>query len=102
MLCADGTRKFSGKFHASLCQMDCSEPEPARRDCMSSTIQMSGRLIAAARALTGISQEDFAAAARLPVEALRLMEANGSAWLHSEQDADAVNRGFEHFGVIVV
>lgn len=63
---------------------------------------MSGRLIAAARALTGISQAEFAAAARLPIETLRLMEANGSAWLHSTRDAEAVRRGLEHFGVIVV
>jgi hypothetical protein len=69
---------------------------------MSGKIQMSGRLIAAARALTGIGQADFAAAAGLPVETLRLMEASGSAWLHSEQDADAVYRGLDHFGVIVI
>jgi hypothetical protein len=69
---------------------------------MSSKIQMSGRLIAAGRALAGISQPDFAAAVGLPVETLCLMEASGSAWLHSERDVEAVNRGLEHFGVIVV
>lgn len=69
---------------------------------MSGKIEMSGRLIAAARALTGISQADFAAAAGLSVEALRLMEASGSAWLHSGRDVDVVNRGLEHFGVTVI
>ena len=69
---------------------------------MTVKVQMSGRLIAAARALTGISQADFAAAAGLPVKTLRLMEGSGSAWLHSERDLEAVNRGLEHFGVIVI
>ena len=69
---------------------------------MKGKIQMTGRLVSAARALTGVSQEDFAAAAGLDVEALYLMEAGGSAWLSSERDAEAVSRGFAHFGVIVV
>jgi hypothetical protein len=69
---------------------------------MSGKIQMTGRLVAAARALTGISQADFAAAAGLPIEALRLIEANGSAWLSSERDAEAVSSGLAHFGVIVI
>ena len=69
---------------------------------MRAKIQMTGRLIAAARALTSISLVEFAAVTGLPVETLRLMEANGSAWLHSEQDAEAVSRGLDHFGVIVI
>lgn len=69
---------------------------------MSGKIQMTGRLVAAARALTGISQEDFAAAAGLPIEALRLIEASGSAWLSSDRDAEAVSRGLAHFGVIAI
>jgi len=69
---------------------------------MNGKIQMTGRLVAAARALTGISQADFAAASELPVEALRLIEASGSAWLSSERDAEAVSRGLAHFGVIVI
>ncbi len=68
---------------------------------MSTNAKMTGRLIAAARALTGISQADFAAAAGLPVETLRLMEASGSARLDSEQ-VEAVNRALDHFGVIIV
>ena len=69
---------------------------------MSGKTQISGRLIAAARALTGISQEDFAAACGLPVEALRVMEAGGSAWLRSERDAEEVSYGLDHYGVIVI
>ena len=69
---------------------------------MSTNAKMSGRLIAAARALTGISQADFAAAAGLPVEALRLIEASGSARLNPERDVEAVNRAMDHFGVIII
>jgi transcriptional regulator with XRE-family HTH domain len=69
---------------------------------MSGKIQMTGRLVAAARALTGISQADFAAAAGLPIEALCLIESNGSAWLSSARDAEAVSSGLTHFGVIVI
>ena len=69
---------------------------------MSTNAKMSGRLIAAARALTGISQADFAAAAGLPVETLRLIEASGSARLNSERDVEAVNRAMDHFGVIII
>lgn len=69
---------------------------------MNTNAKMSGRLIAAARALTGISQADFAAAAGLPIETLRLMEASGSARLDSEPDVEAVNRALDHFGVIIV
>ena len=69
---------------------------------MNGKIQMTGRLIAAARALTSISQAEFAAVTGVSIETLRLMEANGSAWLHSEQDAEAVKRGLDHFGVVVI
>jgi hypothetical protein len=69
---------------------------------MSFKIKITGRLISAARALTGVSREDFAAAAGIPVETLTLMEANGSASLHSENDAEAVRCAFETFGVVAI
>lgn len=69
---------------------------------MSTAIKMTGRLVAAARGLTGIGREDFAKAAGIPTETLVLMEANGSAWLHSQSDVEAVIRAFETFGVIVI
>jgi transcriptional regulator with XRE-family HTH domain len=69
---------------------------------MNSQITISGRLITAARALAGISQADFAAASGLSVENLRLIEGNGSAWLQSGPDVEAVNRGLQHFGVMVI
>jgi hypothetical protein len=65
-------------------------------------IKITGRLIAAARALTGVNRTDFAAAVGVPPETIALMEANGSAWLHSESDAEAVGRAFDRFGVVVL
>lgn len=67
-----------------------------------SNVRITGRVVSAARALAGVGPADFAAAAGLPVETLRDIEASGSAWLHSAQDAEAVFRGIEHFGVIVI
>ena len=64
-------------------------------------VKVTGRLIAAARALAGVSEADFAVAAGLPVETVRLMEGNGSARVQSE-DVEAVNRALEHFGVIII
>jgi len=69
---------------------------------MSMKLQISGRLVAAARALTGISQEDFAAASGLSVESLRFMEAGGSAWVTPEEDVESIGRAFERFGVIII
>lgn len=66
------------------------------------TTKVTGRLIAAARRLMGISREDFAGVAGIPVERIALMEASGSAWLNSESDAEAVTRAFERFGVVVI
>ncbi|MBN8919408.1 MAG: XRE family transcriptional regulator [Rhizobiales bacterium] len=64
--------------------------------------KISGRLIAAARALTGISLADFAEATGLPSDAVGLMEAGGSALLQSDRDIEAVSRGLERFGVIII
>ena len=69
---------------------------------MSSKAKMTGRLVSAARALAGISREAFAKAAGIPAETIALMEANGSAWLHSESEAEAISRAFDIFGVVVI
>jgi hypothetical protein len=69
---------------------------------MTETIKITGRIVAAARALAGIGQAEFAAAIGLPVSALCTVEAAGSARIRSEQDVEAVKRGLEKFGVIVI
>jgi hypothetical protein len=69
---------------------------------MSDTVRISGRLIAAARALVGVSRADFAAASGLTVETLRGLEAGGSALVRSDQDCEAVRRGLDFFGVMLI
>ena len=69
---------------------------------METKIKITGRLVAAARALAGVSQEDFARAAGVPAATIAAIEAKGSAWLDSERDAEAALRAFDAFGVIVV
>lgn len=66
------------------------------------SVQISGRLIAAARALTGVSQAEFGHAAGLSREKIAFMETFGSAFLQSDQDIEAVGRALEHFGVVVI
>lgn len=64
--------------------------------------KMTGRLIAAARALVGVPQPDFAAAAGLSLAELQHIEASGSAWLSNTAEVVAVGRALEYFGVVVV
>ena len=55
--------------------------------CMTSRMDITGRLIAAGRALVEVGREDFAKAAGLSVDTLALLEAGGSAWVQSQSDA---------------
>ena len=63
---------------------------------------ITGRLIAAARALAGISQSDLADASGISVSTLAHLEASGSAPLQSRVDAAAVRRALESFGVMFI
>lgn len=65
-------------------------------------VRATGRVVAAARALAGVSIEDFAAACEISTEALSRLEAAGSAWLRSEDEVTAVKRGLDRFGVVIV
>ena len=69
---------------------------------MSDKARITGRLIAAARALTEISQADLANASGISVATLRRMEASGSAPLESATDAEAVSRALENFGAMFI
>jgi hypothetical protein len=77
-------------------------PVDNQHPSLQSNLQITGRLIAAARALVGVSTADLAAACGLPVEIMTRLEANGSAWVHSEAEVAAVRRGLDHFGVVIV
>jgi transcriptional regulator with XRE-family HTH domain len=69
---------------------------------MNKMTRMTGRLIAAGRALVGVSQADFAAACGFDVETLSRLESGGSAWVSSDAHVEALTRGLNHFGVMIV
>lgn len=64
--------------------------------------RISGRLIAAGRALVGVSQADFATACGLDVDTLCRLESGGSAWVGAAAHVEAVTQGLSHFGVVIV
>jgi transcriptional regulator with XRE-family HTH domain len=63
---------------------------------------ITGRLIAAARVLTGISRARLAEASGLPVETLTALESGGSAAPQSMDDAERVQRALEDFGAMFI
>lgn len=69
---------------------------------MTAKAKITGRLVAAARALAGISREDFAKAAGAAPETIAAIEAEGSAWIHSDNDIEAAHRALEYFGLVVI
>jgi len=69
---------------------------------MNAGTRITGRLIAAARSLVGISQADLARACGISVETLNRMESSDSAWLQSESESEAVGRALDNFGVVFI
>ncbi|KDP94755.1 hypothetical protein ER13_09805 [Brevundimonas sp. EAKA] len=69
---------------------------------MSNTTRIPGRLVAAARALAGVSRADFAGAAGLLSETLDEIEEAGSTCTQSEQDVAALLRGLDYYGVLLI
>jgi transcriptional regulator with XRE-family HTH domain len=65
-------------------------------------MKVTGRLVAAARALAGVSRQEFAIAAGVSVSELARIETKGSARLSTESEAAAVLRAFERFGVVAL
>jgi hypothetical protein len=68
---------------------------------MSSAGRLTGRLVAAGRALTGISQSDLATAAGIPLEMLVLLESSGAAWI-PDDESQVLGRALETFGAVIV
>jgi len=62
--------------------------------------EISGRQIAAARLLTGISRAELAAAAGISVALLKKLEASGSVTFPGEDKVTAVREALGDFGVI--
>lgn len=69
---------------------------------MTEAIGLTGRLIAAARALVGVSQKDFAAASGLSDATFARLEAAGSAWVRSEREVSAIEAALKHYGVLII
>lgn len=68
---------------------------------MDATVRLTGRLVAAARALTGVSQSDLAISSGVALETLRLLESNGAAWL-PDVDSRALYRALERYGAVII
>ena len=68
---------------------------------MNSTGRLTGRLIAAARGLTGVSQSELATASGISLETLRLLESSGAAWI-PDDESQALGRALETFGAVVI
>jgi transcriptional regulator with XRE-family HTH domain len=68
---------------------------------MKAAYQLSGRVVAAARTLAGISQNELASASGLTRERLRLLEAGGAA-LVPDRYSQALSRALEKFGVLAI
>jgi hypothetical protein len=68
---------------------------------MADNNRLTGRLVAAARALTGVGQTDLAGVTGISLARLKLAESSGSAWL-SEGDSEALRRALEAFGAIFI
>jgi hypothetical protein len=60
---------------------------------------LTGRLIAAGRALAGITANDLGTCARIEVERLRHLEASGAAWI-SPEDSERLFHALETFGIV--
>jgi transcriptional regulator with XRE-family HTH domain len=63
---------------------------------------ISGRQIAAARALADISQQDLAHRTRISLAELMRLEAYGAALLPDDGHTDAIRNALESFGAIFV
>lgn len=69
-------------------------------NAINSKKEISGRQIAAARLLTGVSRAVLATAAGIPLADLKRLEASGSVIFPGEMKAAAIRRALESFGVI--
>ena len=64
--------------------------------------RVTGRMILAARALTGVSRSELATTAHVPVEQLRRMEAADAAWIEAGNEIESVVTKLEDLGVVFI
>jgi transcriptional regulator with XRE-family HTH domain len=69
---------------------------------ISDKVVITGRLIAAARVLTGISRADLANSSGISISTLAQFEAGGAASHGSENDVTALRQALERFGVMFI
>lgn len=69
---------------------------------MSDTKKMTGRLVAAARALAGVPQADFAAVAGLTLVELQHVEASGSARVSGQREWASLAKALDYFGTVIL
>ena len=77
-------------------------PVDDQRSYTRAKVQITGRLIAAGRALVGVGAADLAAACGLTVQRMASLEAQGSARVRSDTEIAAIKRGLDHFGVVII
>jgi transcriptional regulator with XRE-family HTH domain len=63
---------------------------------------ISGRQVAAARALAGVNRSELASAANISSATLGEIEAGGGAWVRPTEVVHALRQAFENFGVLFV
>ena len=68
---------------------------------MDSQGRLTGRLVAAARVLTGVSQSDLATASGVSLETLRFLESSGAAWI-PDDESQVLGRALETFGAVIL
>jgi len=90
------------RHHGNAAKKETGDGGLLERTTMSHPLLITGRLMAAARALTGISHADLASATGLSMSRLIQLEAGGSAPVPSEHEADAVGRALESFGAVFI
>lgn len=65
-------------------------------------VKITGRLIAAARALVGVPQSDFAVVAGLTLVEMQHLEASGSARVTDAYQLAAIAKALDYFGVVII
>jgi len=63
--------------------------------------QLTGRLLAAGRALAGISRADLSSASGTPLKEVQFLEANSAAWV-PDPHAGSLLAAHETFGIAVI
>lgn len=67
-----------------------------------SNFRVTGRLVAAARALAGVSRSSFGDAGGLSAAVIGALERGGSAWITSPEHNQGVQRAMDYLGILLI